>query len=60
MSATKYNSTKDDTCMNTNYNFSPANQNRLKSVGFLHKLTSDCLHSISAYIIIIIYINRSS
>ena len=26
----KYNSTKDGTCMNTNYNFSTANQNRLK------------------------------
>ena len=52
----KYNSTKDDTCMNTNYNFSTANQNRLKLVGFLHKVTCDYLHSISAYIYIYIYI----
>ena len=38
--------------MNTNYNFSTANQNRLKLVGFLNKVTSDYLHSISAYIYI--------
>ena len=45
-----------DGCINTNYNFSTANQNRLKFVGFLHKVTSDYLHSMSAYIYIYIYI----
>ena len=49
----KYDSTKDDGCINTNYTFSPANQNGLKFVGFLHKVTSDYLHSISALYIYI-------